>query len=211
MSPDSRMGSDIYLVSAISRDEERHEAVVECCGRHRITILECDRMDLQEGKVLSEDQFDRLIHAEQWLSCIQKALTHLDYGDLSRRRMIEKLRRVFPADLSTEVADYLVEKGYIDDLSLARRYAENYYEVRGYGPLKIKSELFGKGFDSQVIGKVITPYVRMDHSERITNLLLKKYDEENLKDPAVAKKASAWLSRYGYTWSDISQVLDAFQ
>ena len=200
-----------YVVLSIRKDPDRHEAVVDCLGPHRITILECDRMDLQEGQTLTELQFDRLIHAEQWLACIQKALSHLDYGDFSKRRMIEKLRRSFSPEISTEVADYLELKGYINDFELAERYAENYYEVRGYGPLRLKKELYGKGFGTEVIVRVLEPYLQMDHSEKISGLLSKKYSEEELKDPAVLRKASAWLARCGYTWSDISNVLDSFQ
>ncbi len=199
-----------YLIESIDKNPDRHEAVVECLGAHTITILECDLLGLEEGMVLSEEQFDALIHAEQWLSCIQKALSYLDYGDCSKRRMVEKLRKTHELSICREVTDYLEEKGYINDLALAERYAENYYSVRGYGPMRIKQELYGKGFPKAVIEQVMDAYAGLDYSETVRELLLKKYGEEQLKDPAVRRKASAWMSRQGYSWSMISDVLQSF-
>ena len=202
--------NDLYLIRSIFKDPQRHEAVVDCAGKHRITIVECDRMSLEEGQTLSEEQFEHLLRAETWLSCIQQALTHLDYGDLSKRRMIEKLRRKFDADIASEVADYLEEKGYINDFELAKRYAENYFLVRHYGPLRVKRELYQKGFSLSDIERVLELYADHDYSEVIWDLVLDHFPEANLKDPAVKRKISSWLFRLGYSWDDIGDVLNSF-
>lgn len=198
-----------YPVTRVDRSEERHEAFVYCGGRHRITLVDCDRLGLEPGVILYEDGFDELIRAESRLACVQKALTLLEYGDVSKRRMIEKLRAKFPPELAVETADLLEERGYLDDLRLARRYAENYYEIRSYGPMRIKQELFRKGFSSDVIDEAIEPYRNLENREKITELLLKKYSPSQLSDPDVRRKANAWLSRQGYSWSEISDVLQS--
>ena len=196
-----------YPVERVDRSEEKHEAIVICAGRHRITIHDCDKLGLKPGMTLDEDGFALLIEAEQRLACVQKALSLLEYGDLSKRRMIEKLRTRFPASLAVETADLLEERGYLDDLRLAKRYAENYDELRSYGPMRIKEELYRKGFSADVIEEALRPYRNAEHRDRIREMLLKKYSEEQLSDPAVRQKANAWLSRQGYTWSEISDVL----
>lgn len=202
---DAYIGS--YPVERVDRSDERHEAFVYCAGRHRITISDCDRLGLEAGAILDEDGFALLLEAEQRLACVQKALSLLEYGDLSKRRMIEKLRMKFSPELAAETADLLEERGYLNDSALAKRYAENYYEVRAYGPMRIKQELYRKGFSMDVIEEALESYRTEDHREKITQLLLGKYSSEQLSDPAVRQKANAWLSRQGYSWSEISDVL----
>ena len=201
---------NVFLITSIVQNPDRHEAVVECAGRHTITILACERMHLEEGMSLSEEAFDALIHEEKWLSCIQKALTYLDYGDVSKKRMVEKLHKHFDRDICLEVTDYLEEKGYINDLALAERYAENYYLVRKYGPLRIKQELYGKGFPSEVINQVMESYQDIDYTECIWDLIESHYPNLNYKDPAAVRKVSSWLARLGYPWYMVSDVIQHF-
>lgn len=204
----------MYTVERLFRDEERHEALVDCrpeqggkSERFRITLADCDLLELNAGAVLSEELYALLCDAQERLACVQKAFVFLSYGDLSRKRLIEKLRRSFPPELCEQTADRLEERGYLDDLRLAERYAESYYEIRSYGPMRIRQELYGKGFSREVIEQALEPYQELDHREKIAELLEKKYPREVLSDPAVRRKASDWLRRNGYGWTEISEVL----
>lgn len=204
----------MYTVERLFRDEEKHEALVDCKPeqsgkpeRFRVTLVDCDLLGLEVGMTLSEEAYALLCDAQARLACVQKAFTFLSYGDLSRRRLIEKLRRTFPPELCEETAARLEERGYLNDLRLAERYAESYYEIRSYGPMRIRQELYGKGFSHEVIEQALEPYLALDHREKISELLKKKFPEGALSDPAVRRKASDWLCRTGYGWSEISDVL----
>lgn len=204
----------MYTVERLFRDEERHEALVDCRPeqggkpeRFRITLADCDLLGLNAGAVLSEELYALLCDAQERLACVQKAFAFLSYGGLSRKRLIEKLRRSFPPELCEQTADRLEERGYLDDLRLAERYAESYYEIRSYGPMRIRQELYGKGFSREVIEQALEPYQELDHREKIAELLEKKYPREALSDPAVRRRASDWLRRNGYGWTEISEVL----
>ena len=206
----------MYTVVRLFRDEEKHEALVDCRAeeaeagrpeRFRVTLTDCDLLGLEAGVTLSEEAYGLLCEAQDRLACVQKAFVFLSYGDLSRKRLIEKLRRTFPPALCEQTADRLEERGYLNDLRLAERYAESYYEIRSYGPMRIRQELFGKGFSREVIEQVMEPYQEMDHREKIAELLEKKYPRDTLSDPAVRRKATDWLRRNGYGWSEISDVL----
>lgn len=201
----------MHIVEKITIDEERHEALVRCDGHaYHITVFDCTRFDLTPGTELSDDLFEELVQAESRLACIQKAFAYLSYGDLSKKRLVEKLRRTFSPELCREIADLMEERGYINDLQLAERYADNYYSLRSYGPLRIKQELFGKGFSRETIEEVVEPYLSKDHREMIRELLERKYPARLMTDPSVKKKASAWLNRQGYAWSDVSDVLNTY-
>ena len=204
----------MYTVERLFRDEEKHEALVDCKPeeggrpeRFRVTLVDCDALGLDVGVVLSEESYALLCEAQERLACVQKAFVFLSYGDLSRKKLIEKLRRTFPPELCEQTADRLEERGYLDDLRLAERYAESYYEIRSYGPMRIRQELYGKGFTREVIEQALEPYQGLDHREKIAALLEKKYSREALSDPAVRRKASDWLRRSGYGWTEISEVL----
>lgn len=209
----------MYIVERLFRDEEKHEALVDirpAVGgpeqggkpeRFRVTLADCDLLGLEAGVTLSEELYAELCGAQDRLACVQKAFVFLSYGDLSRKRLIEKLRRTFPPELCEQTADRLEERGYLNDLRLAERYAESYYEIRSYGPMRIRQELYGKGFSREVIEQVMEPYQELDHREKIAELLEKRYPRETLSDPAVRRRATDWLRRNGYGWTEISDVL----
>lgn len=90
----------MFVIERVFRDEERHEALVDCrpeegaasgagkSERHRITVVDCDRLGLAPGVLLSEEAYALLLEAKERLACVQKAFSHLSYGDLSRKRQI---------------------------------------------------------------------------------------------------------------------------
>ncbi len=199
----------MYVVEKVLRDEERHEAFVYCAGhRFRITLVDQASIGIEQGSDLSEEAYILLQQAEERLACIQKAFSFLSYGDLSKRRLTEKLRRSFPKELSEETADLMEERGYLNDVELAKRYAQSYYDLRSYGPMRIKQELYGKGFSAETIEQVLEAYLSLDHSEKIKELLEQKFPSADLTKTEIRRKASAWLNRYGYDWQSVSAVFD---
>lgn len=188
-------------------DENRHEAIVVCMGKHRITLNAFEKMQISEKTVISYEEFEQLQYEETWLSCIQKALSYLEYGDLSKRRLIEKLRRNFDKSFSTSVADYLEQRGYINDTELAHKYADNYLTLRQYGLMRIRKELYQKGFSIRTIDNVLADYADFDFSDSIRQLLYSKFSQNDLNDPKIRAKAYSFLQQKGYSWSEISQVI----
>ena len=201
----------MMIIKKISVDESRHEAIVFCdSSSYRITEYDCIRLSLAQGMELSEELLAEVQQSEMRLSCIQKAFSYLSYGDQSKKRLYEKLHRAFPAELCKEVVELMEERGYINDLRLADRYADNYYSLRSYGPLRIKQELHGKGFTYATIETVVEPYTALDHSEKIMELLGHKFSRISSADYTAKKKAVAWLNRQGYSWSDMSEAINMF-
>lgn len=199
----------MYVVEKLLRDEERHEALVECAGhRFRITLADQASIGIEQGSDLTEEEYELLQMAEARLACIQKAFSFLSYGDLSKRRLTEKLRRTFPEELSEETAELLEERGYLNDAELAKHYAQSYYDLRSYGPMRIKQELYGKGFSAETVEQVLEPYLSLDHSEKIRELLEQRFSLEALAEIGTRRKASAWLNRYGYDWQSVSAVFN---
>ena len=201
----------MIIIEKVTLDENRHEALVRCNGAsYRITAYDYYRLSLEDGMEVNDELLDEILQSEARLSCIQKAFSYLSYGDQSKKRLYDKLHRTFQSTLCAEVVDLMEERGYIDDLRLAERYADNYYSIRSYGPLRIKQELRGKGFSYDTIETVIEPYETLDHSDKIQTLLSQKFSGVRADDYAARKRAVAWLNRQGYSWSDMSETLNSF-
>ena len=202
----------MYTISEILRDGNSNEVVV-VCGRERfrITIHDFEHLDFSEGDVISQEEFYCLQDAVERLSCIKKAFDFLSYGDLSEKQLRDKLCRKFSKELSADVAELFVERGYIDDLRLAKRYAETFYEFKNMGLNRIRNELFRRGISKENIDEALSEYEDEDQYERIEQFITKKYDISKMNDIKYRQKVYAGALRAGFNGSDVGDVIRNFE
>jgi regulatory protein len=127
----------------------------------------------------------------------------LSYGDLSEKQLRDKLCRKFPKELSADVASLFVERGYVNDNLLAKRYAETFYEFKNMGITRIRNELYKRGICKEDIDDAVSKYVDLDQSERIEAFITKKYDISRINDIKYKQKVYAGAVRAGFSGSDI--------
>ncbi|MBR0231511.1 MAG: RecX family transcriptional regulator [Clostridia bacterium] len=199
----------MYRINAIRRAEGSNEVTVICEGESfRITAHDVDTLGLEEDGVIDESEYASLCESRERLACIQKAFTHLEYGDLSERQLRDKLRKKFPAELSAEVASLFAERGYVDDARLAERYAETFYEYKNMGLGRIREQLYRRGISRENIENALAKYAEEDQYERIREYIAKKYDGERIaSDEKYRRKVYSGLLRAGFSSSDVSDVL----
>jgi regulatory protein len=135
----------------------------------------------------------------------------LSYGDLSEKQLRDKLSRKFSKELSTDVADLMVERGYVNDNLLAKRYAETFYEFKNMGLTRIKNELYKRGISKDDIDAAISKYVDLDQSERIEAFVTKKYDMSRINDIKYKQKVYTGAIRAGFSSSDIVDFISKFE
>ena len=124
----------MFTVTRIYKDENSNEVTVVCNGEsYRITVFDFEALKLEEGAEIDEETLDHLTSSVERLSCIKKAFDFLSYGDLSEKQLRDKLCRKFSKELSADVASLFVERGYVNDNELAKRYAETFYEFKNMG------------------------------------------------------------------------------
>lgn len=99
--------------------------------------------------------------------------------------------------------------GYLNDL----RYAENYisFRINSKSRQKILQELAGKGIDRETAlsawesaAEVETP----DELAVLRSTVLKKCQEETVLDEKAMRRLQSFLLRRGFSYGDISHVLD---
>ena len=202
----------MFTVTRILKNENSNEATVVCDGEsYHITAYDLEALCLVEGAEIDDETIESLTNAVERLACIKKAFDYLSYGDLSEKQLRDKLSRKFSKELSTDVAALMVERGYVNDNLLAKRYAETFYEFKNMGLTRIKNELYKRGISKDDIDDAISKYVDLDQSERIEAFVTKKYDMSRINDIKYKQKVYAGAIRAGFSSSDIVDFISKFE
>ena len=202
----------MYTVTRILKNDNSNEATVICDGeRYRITAYDLEALHLEEGSEVDDETIEGLALAVDRLACIKKAFDFLSYGDLSEKQLRDKLCRKFSKELSTDVAALMVERGYVNDNLLAKRYAETFYEFKNMGLTRIKNELYKRGISKVDIEDAISKYVELDQFDRIEAFVTKKYDMSRINDIKYKQKVYAGAIRAGFSSSDVVDFISKFE
>jgi regulatory protein len=95
------------------------------------------------------------------------------------------------------------KKGYIDDLSFAKRWIENRRLLKSTSKLKLRMELRQKRVEEEFIQRALEND-EADDQEVIKDLIAKKRSQTRYQDK---KKLIAYLARQGFNYSDIKDAL----
>ncbi len=133
------------------------------------------------------------------------ALTLLSRKDYSEEALRHKLKEKFPScakEILDSVLRELSSQGYLNEYKAVWNYFEE-KEKKGWGKRKISYSLRQKGFKEDIIKEVGLTYP-FDYSY-VKELVLKRYD---LKDPKSKVKAMRFLISRGFSYSEISHILN---
>jgi len=137
------------------------------------------------------------------------ALKLISYRERSREEIQVRMKRKgFEKDVIEEVLRYLESQKYLDD----RRFAEvwAYDRLRkNYGRWRVIWELREKGVNQEIIDEVVKEiYSAVDEIGMALDLVNRKgYSLESAQDKGVARRASGFLRRRGFSFSVIREVM----
>lgn len=170
---------------------------------------------LYAGMELDNSQLEGLKQAQEQAKLKNKALTLLSARPMSQRELERKLsarpgkgeqteeEAQQQRDMAQQVAQRMAQVGLVND----REYASTvvrHYSRKGYGPAKIRDELYRRGVPRELWDEALEELDQGD--EQLRALVEKKLrGAEPTRD--VLKKVSAYLARRGFGWEDISRVL----
>lgn len=151
---------------------------------------------------------EMLVFLSQKLKCLHYAAYLLDFGDKSKRALSDKLRKKGYANDVCEAAVAVLEKnGLLDDERLCADKLNSLAIGKLYGPRRLKTELFAKGFGASEIQNALDE-ATIDYDELLEQLV-RKLTRRGL--PQSEKELSSLknkLVRYGYSYDRIARVLD---
>ncbi len=161
------------------------------------------QQDLYVGSPFGEEEVEALTLAAELIPAREKAYQYLGYGDLSRKRLYEKLTRFGIRPQVAEVTcDQMEERGVIDDSRLACRMATRFAESKYWGPRRILPELLQRGIPMEEAREAVDS-LEVDFTESVRHHLATKYRGYDLSDRKVRQKVVQGLLRLGFDYEDI--------
>lgn len=173
---------------------------------------------LYAGMELNEEQLEGLKQAQEKAKLKNKALTLLAARPMSQRELERKLSAKSPRkgepqegeeqrqqrrEMAQEVAQRMAQVGLVDD----REYASTvvrHYSRKGYGPAKIRDELYRRGVPREFWDEAME---ERDQGDDKLRALVEKKLRGAAPTREELKKVSAYLARRGFGWEEISRVL----
>ncbi len=160
---------------------------------------------LGSGMELEEETLQALCRAAKTSELKEYALNTLTVRAMSCFELRQKLEQKGADPLQAgEITGRLKELGYLDDALYAANLVRH-CAAKGYGPYKIKDELFRRGVPREYWDEALEQ--QEDPSEAIDALIAKKLKQIENPDRKDLKRVSDALARRGYSWSDISAAL----
>lgn len=142
----------------------------------------------------------------------EKALNLLEYRAHSRKELFDKLRKVSDIDTINDVLDLLEENGLIDDELFAYQFAHDSIELKMFGAIRIRNELYQKGIQKDIGEAAIEKAQNElpDESERIDRLLNTKF-RNIIDDKNGIRRTISGLLRMGYDYGIVKEALRNYE
>ena len=193
-------------------DHERVNVFVDGAFAIGIDLATLQREGLFKGKVLSEDDWTRLVRAESDNKAWHAALRLLEARPRAEREIRDRLRRkqFEPEQIDATIAR-LRDLGLLDDAQFARLWVANRAATSPKGAQALRYELISKGVDRQIAGEIVEdaldPATEAEMCEQVARKALPRYASS--PDRATfQRKLGGLLQRRGFAWDTVGPVLE---
>lgn len=205
----------ITAISAGKRDINRVNLSVDGKYRFSLDAYQLIELGIKVGREYDEAQLVALEQESQFGKVYGRALEYClmrphsacevqEYLYRKTRQARDKTGKLRPGiapEITNRVFDRLIEKKYIDDTKFAHYWVENRSLAKGASLRKITAELRLKGVSDSIISEELAKTDRNDILE------LRKIITKKRKHYLDEKKLIAYLSRQGFSYSDIQKAL----
>ena len=140
-----------------------------------------------------------------------RALKLLEYRAMSRGEMIGKLvEKGEDRDASEQVADWLVEIGFLNDATYAAQLVEHYAIAKGYGKRRVEQELWRRKIDKELWEAALATIPEENGQEVILKFIEQKL-RGTLPEQKEEKRVTDALMRRGYNWDEIRNAMREYK
>lgn len=184
-------------------------AVFEDGSKLKLTDREMVDFSLYAGLEVPDAALEQLRDAAGESAARRRAANILSARPLSRRELEKRLveKGETPAHAAA-AADYMEHLGYLNDETYAKMLAE-YYAAKGYGPRKVRDELYRRGVPREFWDAALeSPDTPDDKLDAFIAARLRRVEHPERAD---FKRVSDALARRGYAWGDISAAIRRYQ
>lgn len=159
--------------------------------------------DLHVGDPFGDEEQEALLLAVKLIPAMEKAYQYLGYGDLSFKRLFEKLVKFgIEPQVAQAACEKMQEKGFIDDEALAEKLARKFAESKRWGPRRILPEIIQRGVPAD-LAKEAVEALETDYSESVRYYLETKYRRSDLSDRRERDRVFSGLVRLGFDYDTV--------
>lgn len=108
------------------------------------------------------------------------------------------LKKGFPMEEAERMVSYLVKNKYIDDQRFARAYSVDKVRFSGWGRMKIRMGLHGKGIPDDVISDAMKHIPEADYSDALHKAMAAKAKSLDMKEVKDRQKLYRNLASRGF-------------
>lgn len=171
---------------------------------------------LAKGQHLTVADQEALRRADAVLRAKTKALDMLGRKARTTKEIRDKLRQTgFADDVADDVIARFLDLGYLDDHAYATQYVRTRFRVKGYGPQRLRQELYKRGVPREVIDEVMADETEeFDLVEAARAHAEKRWPSLVAREPDARKrqrKLTDFLVRRGFSFDVIRAVLDELE
>ena len=167
---------------------------------------------LSKGQTVSESDVAELIEEDSYFRARTRAYHLLSYRQRSQVELSRRLSKSgFSPHIIDRVMERLIELDMIDDQAFARTFSEARVRSKGYGPMRLRNELFRKGIDSDTIDAVLADAYREKTAEVLALEAARKYMRRLRREADTKKRRSkltAYLARRGFSFDQMTEAVE---
>lgn len=170
----------------------------------RTTLAVVTELSLYSGRTLTEDELSAVRDASARSRCRQRALRILGARAMSVKELTDRLKEKGESPENAEdAAQWLLDMRLLDDAQYAAM-CVRHYAAKGYGPGKIRNELYRRGIARELWDEALEELP--EQGDRIDALLRRKLKSDT-PDRAELRKAADYLYRRGFGRDEIHAAL----
>ena len=170
----------------------------------RTTLAVVTELSLYSGRTLTEDELSAVRDASARSRCRQRALRIIGARAMSVKELTDRLKEKGESPENAEdAAQWLLDMRLLDDAQYAAM-CVRHYAAKGYGPGKIRNELYRRGIARELWDEALEELPEQD--DRIDALLRWKLKSDT-PDRAELRKAADYLYRRGFGRDEIHAAL----
>jgi len=193
-------------ISKIKKGKKRFNIYID--GEFSLAVSEETllKIDLYEGKELTEEELEKIKHLEENVRAKDYALNLLSYRPRTRRELLRRLKeKKFTLDVAEETVSKLEQSGLVNDYDFGVYFVETFRDRRGI--YRLKNDLFRLGVEREVTDRVLAD-VPVNEKETATNLIDRWLRIHKTRDEKARRKLINYLVQRGISWSIISDLND---
>jgi len=154
-----------------------------------ISIHTSQKLGLHNGFELTLETLREIESAAHFDSIRNWLLILLGKKPYSRHLLAEKCKKDgYPPIVYMQILDEFENRGWIDDESYARAFANDKFRFQKWGPQKIRTNLLQKGVSEAISRSVISDLIDVTDQVDMLKVLIEKKKNHFLREPDLLKR-----------------------